>query len=134
MPEGHRVSSIMLSLRTALNHSAHCGVSSKGIRRSLAPGEDSPSHRMGAVPGEGAAASAREIDVVLIDTAGRLHTKVNLMDELEKLQRVSGRKLNGAPHEVWLVLDATTGQNAIAQALPVIIAAANSDRIFFQRS
>ena len=63
-----------------------------------------------------AAASARKIDVVLIDTAGRLHTKVNLMDELEKLYRVAGRKLNGAPHEVWLVLDATTGQNAIAQA------------------
>ncbi len=62
------------------------------------------------------ASSARKIDVVLIDTAGRLHTKVNLMDELEKLQRVAGRKLNGAPHEVWLVLDATTGQNAIAQA------------------
>ena len=63
-----------------------------------------------------AAASTRKIDVVLIDTAGRLHTKVNLMDELEKLHRVTGRKLNGAPHEVWLVLDATTGQNAIAQA------------------
>ena len=54
--------------------------------------------------------------MVLIDTAGRLHTKVNLMDELEKLYRVAGRKLHGAPHEVWLVLDATTGQNAIAQA------------------
>ncbi len=63
-----------------------------------------------------AAASARKIDVVLIDTAGRLHTKVNLMDELQKLHRVAGRKLVGAPHEVWLVLDATTGQNAIAQA------------------
>ena len=63
-----------------------------------------------------AAASTRKTDVVLIDTAGRLHTKVNLMDELEKLHRVTGRKLNGAPHEVWLVLDATTGQNAIAQA------------------
>jgi fused signal recognition particle receptor len=63
-----------------------------------------------------AASSARKIDVVLIDTAGRLHTKANLMDELEKLQRVAGRKLTGAPHEVWLVLDATTGQNAIAQA------------------
>jgi fused signal recognition particle receptor len=63
-----------------------------------------------------AAASTRKTDVVLIDTAGRLHTKVNLMDELEKLHRVAGRKLNGAPHEVWLVLDATTGQNAIAQA------------------
>jgi fused signal recognition particle receptor len=63
-----------------------------------------------------AAAAARKVDVVLIDTAGRLHTKVNLMDELEKLYRVAGRKLQGAPHEIWLVLDATTGQNAIAQA------------------
>jgi fused signal recognition particle receptor len=62
------------------------------------------------------AAQAREIDVVLIDTAGRLHTKTNLMDELEKIQRVAGRKLPGAPHQVWLVLDATTGQNALSQA------------------
>jgi fused signal recognition particle receptor len=62
------------------------------------------------------AALARKADVVLVDTAGRLHTKVNLMDELQKVHRVAGRKLPGAPHEVWLVLDATTGQNAIAQA------------------
>ena len=62
------------------------------------------------------AALSRQIDVVLIDTAGRLHTKVNLMEELQKIHRVTGRKLPGAPHEVWLVLDATTGQNAIAQA------------------
>jgi len=62
------------------------------------------------------AAQAREIDVVLIDTAGRLHTKTSLMDELEKIQRVAGRKLPGAPHGVWLVLDATTGQNALSQA------------------
>ena len=62
------------------------------------------------------AAFSRQIDVVLIDTAGRLHTKSNLMDELEKIQRVAGRKLSGAPHQVWLVLDATTGQNAMAQA------------------
>jgi len=61
-------------------------------------------------------AQSKETDVVLIDTAGRLHTKVNLMDELKKIQRVVGRKLPGAPHEVWLVLDATTGQNAISQA------------------
>jgi fused signal recognition particle receptor len=63
-----------------------------------------------------AAALARKIDVVLIDTAGRLHTKSNLMDELKKTHRVVGRKQTGAPHEVWLVLDATTGQNAISQA------------------
>jgi fused signal recognition particle receptor len=62
------------------------------------------------------AALSRNVEVVLIDTAGRLHTKSNLMDELEKIYRISGRKLPGAPHEVWLVLDATTGQNAIAQA------------------
>ncbi len=62
------------------------------------------------------AALPREIDVVLIDTAGRMHTKKNLMDELEKIHRVAARKLPGAPHQVWLVLDATTGQNAISQA------------------
>jgi len=62
------------------------------------------------------AAVSRGTDVVLIDTAGRLHTKVNLMDELMKIHRVTGRKLPGAPHRVWLVLDATTGQNAISQA------------------
>jgi fused signal recognition particle receptor len=63
-----------------------------------------------------ASALSKQINVVLIDTAGRLHTKVNLMEELEKIYRVACRKLPGAPHEVWLVLDATTGQNAIAQA------------------
>ena len=54
--------------------------------------------------------------VVIIDTAGRLHTKVNLMEELKKMRRIMARELPGAPHEVLLVLDATTGQNAIAQA------------------
>jgi fused signal recognition particle receptor len=63
-----------------------------------------------------AAAKARGIDVVLIDTAGRLHTKSNLMEELAKVKRVVGRELAGAPHEVLLVLDATVGQNALAQA------------------
>jgi fused signal recognition particle receptor len=63
-----------------------------------------------------ASALAKRTDVVLIDTAGRLHTKTNLMEELEKTHRVIQRKLPGAPHEVWLVLDATTGQNAISQA------------------
>ena len=62
------------------------------------------------------AAQARGVDVVLVDTAGRLHTKVNLMAELQKIQRTIDRKLPGAPHEVLLVLDATTGQNALAQA------------------
>jgi fused signal recognition particle receptor len=62
-----------------------------------------------------AAAQARGADVVLIDTAGRLHTKVNLMEELKKVKRVIERQQPGAPHEVLLVLDATTGQNAVAQ-------------------
>ena len=62
------------------------------------------------------AANTRGMDVVLIDTAGRIHTKVNLMDELQKIHRITGRNLPGAPHQVWLVLDATTGQNAISQA------------------
>ncbi|MBU1156948.1 MAG: signal recognition particle-docking protein FtsY [Proteobacteria bacterium] len=62
------------------------------------------------------AALKRDRDLVLIDTAGRLHTKVNLMEELKKIHRVLGKKLPGAPHEVILVLDATTGQNALQQA------------------
>jgi fused signal recognition particle receptor len=62
------------------------------------------------------AASARGMDVVIIDTAGRLHTKSNLMLELEKMRRVAGRKIPGAPHEVLLVIDATTGQNGLSQA------------------
>jgi fused signal recognition particle receptor len=62
------------------------------------------------------AALARGADVVLIDTAGRLHTKHNLMAELEKVRRVCGTKIPGAPHHVLLVLDATLGQNALAQA------------------
>lgn len=58
----------------------------------------------------------RGADVIIVDTAGRLHTKVNLMEELKKIRRVIGKKLPGAPHEVFLVLDATTGQNALSQA------------------
>lgn len=61
------------------------------------------------------AARARHVDQVLIDTAGRLHTKAPLMEELKKMQRVLGRALPDAPHDVWLVLDATTGQNGLAQ-------------------
>jgi fused signal recognition particle receptor len=63
-----------------------------------------------------AAAMNRGADIVYIDTAGRLHTKVNLMEELKKIKRSVSKKLPGAPHEVWLVLDATTGQNALSQA------------------
>jgi fused signal recognition particle receptor len=61
-------------------------------------------------------AIARGFDLVLVDTAGRLHTRYNLMEELKKVVRVTGRALPGAPHAVWQVLDATTGQNALAQA------------------
>ncbi len=60
--------------------------------------------------------TAHAFDVIIIDTAGRLHTQVNLMEELKKIKRVIGKKLPGAPHEVMLVLDATTGQNAVSQA------------------
>lgn len=62
------------------------------------------------------AANARKADIVLIDTAGRLHTRFNLMEELKKVHRVAGKALPGAPHAVWLVMDATTGQNALHQA------------------
>jgi fused signal recognition particle receptor len=64
-----------------------------------------------------AAAEARGKDVVIIDTAGRLHTQTNLMDELEKVRRVIDKKLPGAPHETLLSIDATTGQNGLRQAL-----------------
>jgi fused signal recognition particle receptor len=62
------------------------------------------------------AAKSRGTDILLVDTAGRLHTKINLMEELKKIRRIMDREISGAPHEVLLVLDATTGQNAIAQA------------------
>lgn len=62
------------------------------------------------------AAIARGIDIVLVDTAGRLHTNINLMDELKKIKRTISKKLLDAPHEILLVLDATTGQNALSQA------------------
>lgn len=62
------------------------------------------------------AAIARKVDVLILDTAGRLHTKVNLMEELKKIRRVLDRELPGAPHETLLVVDATTGQNALVQA------------------
>jgi len=62
------------------------------------------------------AARARAADLLLIDTAGRLHTQINLMEELKKVKRIVERELPGAPHEILLILDATTGQNAISQA------------------
>jgi fused signal recognition particle receptor len=78
-------------------------------------------HRQGADPAAVAydaveAAVARHVDVLIVDTAGRLHTQTNLMNELEKIRRVIGKKIPEAPHEVLLVLDATVGQNAIRQA------------------
>jgi fused signal recognition particle receptor len=84
-------------------------------------GADVIRHAEGADPGAVAfdaarAAVARNADLLLLDTAGRLHTKVNLMEELKKVRRVLAREIPGAPHETWLVLDATTGQNALSQA------------------
>ncbi len=78
-------------------------------------------HRSGADPAAVAfdavaSAKSKNIDVVIIDTAGRLHTKSNLMEELKKIRRVIGREKPSAPHEVLLVLDAVSGQNAISQA------------------
>ncbi len=61
-------------------------------------------------------ALAKKADIAMIDTAGRLHTRFNLMEELKKVERVAGKPLPGAPHAVWLVMDATTGQNGIHQA------------------
>jgi fused signal recognition particle receptor len=62
------------------------------------------------------AASARNADVLIVDTAGRLHNKANLMAELEKMKRVAAREVKGAPHETLLVIDAVTGQNGLSQA------------------
>ena len=76
------------------------------------PGADAASVAFDAIQ----AARARDIDVVLIDTAGRLHTKINLMEEVKKIRRVVAKAMPGAPHETLLVLDATTGQNAVIQA------------------
>ena len=78
-------------------------------------------HKEGADPAAVAydaveAAMARNVDVVLIDTAGRLHTQKNLMEELKKIQRSVDKKFKGAPHETMMVIDATTGQNALSQA------------------
>jgi fused signal recognition particle receptor len=76
-----------------------------------------PNADPGAVAYDGVqAAISRGIDVALVDTAGRLHTRSNLMEELKKVNRVVGKAMPGAPHSCWLVLDATTGQNALIQA------------------
>ena len=77
-----------------------------------APGADPAAVTFDAV----SAGRARGRDIVLVDTAGRLHTRANLMAELTKIRRVVGKAVDGAPHEVWLVLDATVGQNGLVQA------------------
>ncbi len=79
------------------------------------------SHKDGADPASVAFDAAKRgvedaADIVLIDTAGRLHTQKNLLDELDKVRRVLGKAVEGAPHETWLVIDATNGQNAVQQA------------------
>lgn len=84
-------------------------------------GVDVIRHQEGADPSAVAfdackAALARNCDILIIDTAGRLHTKINLMEEMKKIRRIIGREIAGAPHETLLVLDATTGQNAVSQA------------------
>jgi fused signal recognition particle receptor len=84
-------------------------------------GSDVVAHKAGADPGAVvfdalSAAESRSADVVIVDTAGRLHTKSNLMEELRKIQRVIQRRHPEAPHEVLLILDATIGQNGLAQA------------------
>jgi len=84
-------------------------------------GADVVAHQQGADPGAVVfdaltAAEKRDADILIIDTAGRLHTKANLMDELSKVNRIIQRKDESAPHEVLLVIDATTGQNALPQA------------------
>lgn len=84
-------------------------------------GADIVKHKEGADPAAVAfdsieAAKARGADIVMVDTAGRLHTKVNLMEELKKIKRAIAKNMDGAPHEILLVLDATTGQNALSQA------------------
>ncbi len=91
-------------------------------------GAEFAGHRPGADPSSvvfdaAATAVARKIDALIVDTAGRLHTQDPLMRELEKIVRVVGRKIDGAPHEVLLVLDATTGQNGVAQAREFLSAA-----------
>ncbi|GAB6180594.1 signal recognition particle-docking protein FtsY [Desulfotomaculum defluvii] len=84
-------------------------------------GVDIIKHQEGSDPGAVAydavhAARSRKVDILLVDTAGRLHNKSNLMDELRKVHKIITRELPGAPHEVLLILDATTGQNALNQA------------------
>ena len=85
-------------------------------------GVDVIAHQPGSDPGAvvydaiRASQESRRADVLIVDTAGRLHTKYNLMEELKKLRRVAAKQVHRAPHEVFLVLDATTGQNALSQA------------------
>jgi fused signal recognition particle receptor len=89
-------------------------------------------HQLGADPGAVVfdameAARSRGADVLIIDTAGRLHTKTNLMEELRKVKRIISKQMPGAPHEVLLILDATTGQNGLMQAKAFLEAAEVTD-------
>lgn len=88
-----------------------------GDRLNLQVVSGQPGSDPGAVAFDGVqSAMSRQANIVLVDTAGRLHTRYNLMEELKKVYRVVGKAMPGAPHAVWLVLDATTGQNALQQA------------------
>jgi len=114
MGQGH---SVLLAACDTFRAAAHeqLGIWSERV------GADMVHHQMGADPGAVAydaaeAAVSRGVDFLLVDTAGRLHTQDHLMRELAKIRKVLAKKVPGAPHEVLLVLDATTGQNAIAQA------------------
>lgn len=78
------------------------------------------------------AAKTRKMDIVIIDTAGRLHTRYNLMEELKKVYRVIGKAMDGAPHAIWLVVDATTGQNALHQAR-AFMEAVNATGVIFAK-
>jgi fused signal recognition particle receptor len=88
-----------------------------GDRLNLPVVAGQPNSDPGAVAYDGVQAGlARKVDYILVDTAGRLHTRFNLMEELKKVNKVIGKAYAGAPHATWLVLDATTGQNALLQA------------------
>ena len=103
---GGIVDAVRATLRGALDHDAR-------VERATKP---HVIFVVGVNGGGKTTASSRGVDTVLVDTAGRLHTKTHLMAELEKLGRVARREVEGAPHEVLLVVDATTGQNGLVQA------------------
>jgi fused signal recognition particle receptor len=112
--EGHR---IVLAAGDTFRAAAIEQLQAWGARANVPVVAHQPESDPGAVIFDAiASAEARGADVVIADTAGRLHTKFNLMEELRKIARVAGKRLPGAPHEVLLTLDATNGQNGLAQA------------------